>query len=178
MARWRLDTPHYLNVPGTEWEYKENDRATGKVKRMVVAVPLFLDPKDPGDWNYKEDKDNGMIVVTNKLDSNFSKDIVFVGDPTPEMVPIDEEALALSQSFQKKWAHPIEDLPGQFSQSLISKFQDQMDEMHSKPVTTVIEGMPEMMATMAAMMKQNQDILAALLADKIPASAGSLERRA
>ena len=30
MARWKLMTPHYLNVEGETWEYTENDRQTGR----------------------------------------------------------------------------------------------------------------------------------------------------
>ena len=30
MARWRLTDAHYLAVEGTEWEYKEQNRETGR----------------------------------------------------------------------------------------------------------------------------------------------------
>ena len=38
MARWKLMTPHYLNVEGETWEYTENDRQTGRPKRVQFPV--------------------------------------------------------------------------------------------------------------------------------------------
>src|SRR6266705_2613092 len=106
MARWRLLTGHYLNVEGTEWEYKETDRNTGKQARKVFAVPLFMDPNDPSDHNYP-----GEIIVANIADRAFARDIIFLGDPTPDMEPLDAEAEAISESLAPKWTHPIESLP-------------------------------------------------------------------
>src|SRR6266705_1767114 len=106
MARWRLRTGHYLNVPGTEWEYKETDRTTGKTGRKVFAVPMLLDPNDPADHNYP-----GEIIVASAEDRAFPRDIIFLGDPTPDMEPIDDEAEAISEALASKWVHPIESLP-------------------------------------------------------------------
>ena len=47
MARWKLMTPHYLNVEGETWEYTENDRQTGRPKRVQFPVPRLLDIRDP-----------------------------------------------------------------------------------------------------------------------------------
>ena len=41
MARWKLMTPHYLNVEGETWEYTENDRQTGR-QRVQFPVPASL----------------------------------------------------------------------------------------------------------------------------------------
>lgn len=118
MARWRLINAHYLNVPGTEWEYKEQDRTTGKQARKVFAVPTFLNPQDGADCNYP-----GEIVVCHEGKGQL-KDITFIGEPTPEMEPMDEEAEAISKSCSHKWVHPIESLPGQgYSQSLLSSLE-------------------------------------------------------
>lgn len=127
MARWRLITGHYLNVPGTEWEYKETDRGTGKQVRKVFPVPMLLDPNDGSHQNYP-----GAIIVTNKEDRAFPNDILFVGDPTPDMDPLDDEAEAISASFKDRWIHPIEALPGQsFSQSLLDDLQRQVAAMQT-----------------------------------------------
>ena len=44
MARWKLMTPHYLNVDGEEWEYQETDRQTGRPRGTKFRVPRLLDP--------------------------------------------------------------------------------------------------------------------------------------
>lgn len=179
MARWKLATAHYLNVPGVEWEYKENERGKKKIKTLKLPVPLLLDPNDPFDWNHfpTGNKDEGIIVVTN-VAGDDDNDIVFIGEPTPDMIPLDDEAKALSASLAKKWQHPIDSLPGQFSQSLIDGFQGQIAEVlaakEAKPAE--VAGLSELMSTMAAVMKQNQDILAALAVAKTPE--GQAARRA
>lgn len=126
MARWRLINAHYLNVPGTEWEYRETDRTTGKQGRKVFPVPAFLDPKDAADWNYKE---LGEIIVSDGKGA-LPRDIIFVGPPTPDMEPLDEDAEKVSAAESHKWVHPIESLPGQsFSQSLLDGLQRQIAEL-------------------------------------------------
>jgi hypothetical protein len=114
MARWKLQSPHYLRVPGTEWEYRETDQATGKQARKVYEVPLYLNPGDKADHNYP-----GEIVVT---DGNGAdpRDIHFLGEPTPDMDPLDDDARRVSDKFRHKWKNPIESLPTDFGQSMIA----------------------------------------------------------
>ena len=50
MARWKLMTPHYLNVEGEEWEYQETNRTTGRPQRTKFPVPRLLDIRDPQCW--------------------------------------------------------------------------------------------------------------------------------
>ena len=119
MARWRLTAPHYINVPGTEWEYKETNRDTGRQGRKVFEVPLHLDPDQPADQNYP-----GEVVVCHE-GKGQARDIVFLGEPTPDMEPIDDEARKLSDSLRHKWIHPIESLGSQgvYGEGLIEAFQ-------------------------------------------------------
>lgn len=116
MARWRLRNPHYLNIlnpktgRSTEWEYQETDQFSGETDRSVFKVPKLLDTADPKCYNYP-----GQIIVC-RQDADGKKlgqpaDIVFFGDPTPEMEPFDEEAEAISESLKSRWEHPIETLP-------------------------------------------------------------------
>lgn len=104
--RWRLMTSHYLNVPGTEWEHNESDRTTGKAVRKLYPVPCLLDPRNPQDCNR-----DGDCIVAHAGDHNVRSDIIFLGDPTPDMEPVNDEAQAISDSLQAKWAHPIDTLP-------------------------------------------------------------------
>lgn len=133
--RWRLMQPHYLNVPvypdGTkvEWEHKETDRTTGRVNRKYHTVPCLLDTNNPGDYN-----DGDGIVVCHEGGGN-PKDYVFLGDPTPDMEPLDDEAEALSASMRPKWEHPINSLPANggmneaesaFMQNMMKAFAQQV----------------------------------------------------
>ena len=66
MARWKLMTPHYLNVEGESWEYTENDRQTGRPKRVQFPVPRLLDIRDPSCWTNRwgnKDNEDGEIIV-------------------------------------------------------------------------------------------------------------------
>lgn len=111
--RWRLTEPHYLNVPvlpdGTkvEWEHKETAKETGRTKRVMYAVPMLLDPKDPADHNHP-----GEIIVALEVEdaSHVRNDIIFIGTPTPGMEPLNEEAEAITAEWRKRWDHPIESL--------------------------------------------------------------------
>lgn len=161
-ARWRLTAPHYLNTGATEWEYKETDRSTGKQVRRVFQVPTYLHPDDPGDWNYRQDKDNGEIIVANAENEN-SRDIIFTGDPTPDMVPLNDEAKAISASFAKKWIHPIESLDRTYGDKLVEGFQSALAELQTGQAKAApVEGMSELLAAMTAMMKQNQELISAI----------------
>lgn len=122
MAKWRLRSAHYLSVPGTEWEYKETTRE-GRQHKMVLPVPMYLDPKDPSVCNR-----DGDCIVTHGSARNHSGEYQFVGSPTPEMEPLDDEAEAISASYRSQWAHPIDSLPSNvdYSASLIASFERQM----------------------------------------------------
>jgi hypothetical protein len=100
MARWRLTSEHYLMLdPPSEWEYKEVDQMTGNTARTVLKVGTYLSPKDR------------PYVVCHK-GKGQPGDLVFLGDPTKEMEPLDDEAIALSEARRPFWADPIDSLPG------------------------------------------------------------------
>jgi hypothetical protein len=106
--RWRLMTSHYLNVPGTEWEHNESDRTTGKAVRKLYPVGLLLDPRNPQDCNR-----DGDCVVAHAIEGlrNERTDFIFLGDPTPDMEPMNDEAEEITNGLKAKWAHPIDTLP-------------------------------------------------------------------
>lgn len=112
--RWRLTNAHYINVPelpdGTrvEWEHKETSRENGRSIRKLYSVPMLLDPKDAADHNYP-----GDIIVTRFVEGArmASQDYIFVGDPTPEMEPINDEARAITDACRSRWDNPIDSLP-------------------------------------------------------------------
>lgn len=165
MARWRLVAPHYLNVEGTKWEYSEVDRTTGKQKRTQFPVPTMLDPDQPTDWSHVYGKDAGEIIVA-RGKSDDPKDIIFIGDPTPDMVPLDDEAKAISAAMAPKWKHPIESLSGTYADAMLKDLGQQIEEVRAASGGAKVEGMTELLTAMTAMMKQNQELLAVLVASK------------
>jgi hypothetical protein len=112
--RWRLITGHYLNVPelpdGTkvEWEHKETNRANGRTVRKLYPVPMLFDPNDPADHNYP-----GEIIVAHAVDGarNERNDLIFFGDPTPDMECLNDAAETITNALRPKWEHPIDTLP-------------------------------------------------------------------
>lgn len=111
--RWRLMSAHYLNVPelpdGTrvEWEHKETNMMNGRSVRKLYGVPILLNPNDAADCNYP-----GELIVASFVEGARIpvRDYIFIGDPTPEMEPINEEAQEITDRFREKWDHPIDGL--------------------------------------------------------------------
>lgn len=165
MARWRLTAAHYLNVEGTEWEYKETSQLTGKSVRKVYPVPTYLDPDNPGDWTTRTGPTSGMLVVSDGEDAQPS-DIIFQGHPTPDMEPLDDAAREISAQYH--WAHPINDLPatgGSYAEDMIRQMQTQMEDIKTATQQAApIKGMDELLSFLSLMMKQNQQILEHLTA--------------
>jgi hypothetical protein len=149
MARWKLMTAHYLNVPGEEWEYIETDRKTGRPRRTKFPVPRLLDVNDPTCWTNRwggKDNEDGEIIVCHDGKGEPS-DQIFFGDPTPDMMPIDDEAKAISASFEDFWRYKPEEGLGNHSQSLIDKFQIELAEAQAKPVE--IPGLTDLVSVIA-----------------------------
>lgn len=166
MARWRLTAAHYLRTEGIEWVYNEVDRTTGRPKRRSFQVPQYLNPDDPGDWNYRYNQDAGEIIVCQGTGED--RDIQFFGDPTPDMVPLDDEAKAISASFADKWKHPIDSLSGTYGDRLVEDFQTELAAVQAaqnKPAQ--IDGMTELLSAMSEMMKQNQQLIASLATRRV-----------
>lgn len=159
MARWKLMTAHYLNTPGEEWEYTEQDRTTGRPKRVKFAVPRLLDPRDPGSWTNRwgnKDNEDGEIIVCVE-GKGEATDIVFYGNPTPDMVPMDDEARAISAKFEPLWQHKPENIAGEYSQSLVDRFNVEAAEAQARPVE--IPGMSELTSAISELVKVNQKVL-------------------
>jgi hypothetical protein len=147
---------------------------------MTYPVPLFLHPESPNDWNYQDSRnDDGEIIVCHE-GKGLPKDIVFIGDPTPGMLPLDEEAEAITAKFGKNWT-PTAGLDDQsqsnsFSQKLLLGMLDQMSDVQTKAAAApMAPGFEKFMEMMSAMMAQQTQILAAIggkLADAEFAKAG------
>jgi hypothetical protein len=150
--RWSLRNAHYLKVielpDGTkvEWEHRETSRESGRTVRKLFQVPILLDPRDPADCNYP-----GEVIVANAVDGthNLRNDIIFIGEPTPEMEPMNEEAQAISDSLRSKWEHPIDTLPTNggmssaeqaFMQSMMTSFAKEIGASLPKSNIAVPDG--------------------------------------
>lgn len=159
MARWKLATAHYLMVEGTEWEYVENDRTTGRPIRKKFKVPRYLSPHDPADWTNswgQKDAADGEVIVCRE-GKGQPRDIVFHSDPTPDMVPLDDEAKEESALWEGRWAYkPDDPNAAGFNQSLVDKF---MVELAPKPVE--VSGLDALVAAMAAQTKAMTELMSA-----------------
>ena len=167
--RWELRAKHYLRVPGTEWEYEETSRETGKRMKKKFEVPCFLDPDNPGD---QTPPGSGVLIVCHE-GKGLRTDVVILDPPTPDMEPLDDEARELSDKLRGSWQHPIESLPGNFSQSLIQNFEKQMLEMmkggyklpHGQAVQASTQEFEALKAQVESLVEQNK-----LLMEKLSAS--------
>ena len=162
MARWKLAAGHYLNVAGNKWEYQEVSRTTGKTIRVQLPVPTHLDPRDPADFNHKWGHggvDEGEIIVAQVSGAYEPADINFIGDPTPDMIPLDDEAKVISASFEERWRYKPEsaEYSGNYSQSLIDQLQLSMAEVATKP--TQVEGLSDLVTAISEMVKSNQELV-------------------
>jgi hypothetical protein len=136
MARFRLKAKHYLAVPGSTWEQTETDQQTGVRARKVHEVPRYLDPDAPPDCNYP-----GEIIVTTKTDTKFPRDILFRGPPTPDMEPLDDEAIVIMDNYMAQFGgqHPIESLEATgviYSDRVLENLQKQVASLVSKSEQT------------------------------------------
>jgi len=166
MARWRLLEPHYLHTePGVVWEYMETDRTTGRQTRKQFPVPQYFHHEVESDWT---DKQAQMVVVSDGKGAKTG-DIVFKGEPTPGMMPLDDEAKAISSKFREKWSLPDKmfdpDRPGDYSTNLADHFVQQQDKVNmqmTKLEEKRAQGFDQLMQGMTALMQQNSKILEAL----------------
>lgn len=168
MARWKLTASHYLTVKGNAWEQIEVDQMTGRQIRKQYAVPMQLDIADPSVWNGNIIRNprgeilGGDIIVAYEAKAHEPKDYLFIGTPTPDMFPLDDEATEISAGFEKVWnAKPDEELS--YGAKLIDQLMVKRAEIESEEKTVKIEGMSEILMSFQDMMKQNQQLLAAIM---------------
>src|SRR5215472_9767619 len=136
MARWKLIEAHYLNAVGKDqsaWESKETDRVTGRTARVVYNVPRLLDPKDQADFNYVSiDGGDGGIIVCHQ-GKGQPRDIVFEGDPTPAMEPLDDEAIEITEACRPNWHDPINEFSAMSrDERMLISLQEQITDIKSK----------------------------------------------
>lgn len=182
MARWRLTEAHYLKVPGTKWEYTEIDRTTGAPKRQQFDVPLYIDPRDADDLKRHGQADpyEGMnadpivVVIDAETSRKNSRDMLFVGSPTPGMLPMDDEAKALTDKFAKGvWVPTANIDPISQNESYANKLiSGLLDEMTAQREAAPAKGMTELIETMNAMMKVQSALL-----ERMAPPAGAVARR-
>jgi hypothetical protein len=108
---------------------EETNRDTGRVARTLFPVPTYLDPEDPRDQNYP-----GEVIVAYEKNAR-PQDIIFSGEPTPDMEPVDEEAQKISDVTRPKWINPIDAIAatgGNYSEALLALLQKQLEEAARK----------------------------------------------
>lgn len=129
MARWRVIAPHYIHAEQwgqpTEWAREETNRESGRTFRKTMKVPMLVDPNDPSCCR----RSDGLCVVA-RAGSEQPGDIIFEGPPTPDLEPLDDEAMAQSNAERHKWISPIDSLPlntgEELASQLIRAFESQI----------------------------------------------------
>ncbi len=184
MARWRLTQPHYLNtIPPTKWRYEETDRDTGERNVVEFDVCRLLDPNNPRDC-----RSQGDCVVVDKPEFATRGDWTFVGEPTPDMEPLDEAAERITESFRHKWQAPMSEgafpAQGGFGGALLAQFEKQLTEAFAKsgpiaPMST--QGVPldqfqALQEQVAKLMAQNAELQAQKPEVEAPAKTGTNRR--
>jgi len=140
----------------------------------MFRVPKHLDPRLEDDWNVRINGMDGEIHVCyeGKDDPRYpDRAIVFEGNPTPGMLPLDDEAKEISGKFSWIPTQGIDEESQRhsFYAKLGDTLIDQMTELKVAREEASNPGMDKFMETMLAMMTQNQQILAAL-AGKVQAA--------
>lgn len=150
MARWKLTAPHYLNVPGTEWEFVEVDTGTGKQVRHRHPVGLYLSPDDPGDQNRQ-----GEVVVCHE-GKGLAGDRIFIGPPTPEMEPLDDEARAITDKMRPLWNN----FSGSYGygEGVLNDFQNQLTRAAMAQEPSNRKEIDDLKEQMAELQKQNAEL--------------------
>lgn len=162
MARWKLLTPHYLMLKDPSfWEQSENDRTTGRMAKKRFIVPTLLDPNDKDLWNYFEGQGYGEIHVSDGNNAN-ARDYIITGNPSPDMIPLDDEARAISAKFEKKWEFKAGGEQS-YGDKLLEGYQKDIAEAATRPAAPIeIPGMSDLLAAMATMCQQNAQLIASL----------------
>lgn len=166
MARWRLTAPHYLNTEGIEYEHRELNTDTGVQARKIFLVPILLDPNTPGNSQRAPNGEGGAYIVCHK-GKGAPRDIILVGDPTPDMEPLDDEARAISESFAGKWKHPIDSIGNEdYGATVAANFERQMTALFNKvggavsPATSGVnaDDFAKLQEQVAALMAKNEEL--------------------
>ncbi len=166
MARWYLTAPHYLKLRDPlKWEYTETSRITGRPRRVQFDVGYYVDPNDESQCQEKpsEWREQGRCWVSDGKDSKPG-DIIFVGEPTPDMIPdpenLDDESHKITAFLKtRKWKdfNPADAMQS-FSQAMIDGHLQAQAEVTTKPDN----GMNELAAAIQALAAQNAEMLKTL----------------
>jgi len=174
MARWKLICAHHIYTdPPTEWMYQEIDRSTGRQKQKKHVVPRYLNPLEQSDWteNYRDATGaivDGITVVCH-VGKGHPSDIQFLGEPTPDMDPLDDEAREISKSLEAKHRRPAEAIPGEtYSQSLLAHLEMTVAARKEEPQNYA--ALQKLMEQLVEIQSQNQKLMQAM-------SERALERR-
>lgn len=149
MARWQLVTGHYIHVAEPiEWEKVETDQDTGRQNRKRYIVPLYI----PAERTVCQGRGS-------------PGDVEFLGEPTPDMTPLDDEAEEISAKHRHKWQ--MSDY-GVGSEAVMEALSMQLAKSMAQgtPVQNVggvsSEAFAELQGTVKALMEQNAQLLAQL----------------
>jgi hypothetical protein len=141
-----------------------------------MVVPRFLDPDDP---KTRKNAD-GDVVVCYDGSQQVRTDYVFVGACTPDMIPLDEEAEALSEAELRRGQHPMDSLPanGSYADDILAKFTKAIEGLGGVVPNTSLAGVdPQQFAELQDQVRQLMEQNAAMQAQLLEKAEGTEARR-
>jgi hypothetical protein len=122
---------------------------------------LHLDPNIEADWNYTERVGNNVVdgkIIVCHAGKGEPRDIIFEGSPTPGMLPLDDEARAISGQFDWTPTQGLDEASQNesYQQQLLVQLSNMKDQVAT---SSKIEGMGELMKALAEMMVLQRELL-------------------
>ena len=165
MARWRLTASHYLNtVKPTEYEVMEEDPENGGQMRTRLVVPRFFDVEDRTRLQGNTVTTRGRSYIVCWQGTGERGDIEFIGQPTPDMEPLDDEAAEVSASLREKWetaARSEAGIPNQNTGDTSLAIQAEALRAAMTPAPVQIEGLDQLIGAITQQAMAIQSLLAA-----------------
>lgn len=139
MARWKLigEQSAYLKTnPPSIYTVRETDTVSGKTAQKVYEVPTEVSP--------------GATLSDGA--GAHEEDIIFLGDPTPDMYPLDAEAQAITEEMQHRWGQQFLGLEGNYSDTIGRQIADLFIDIRSGMQPTPMSAQPN--SEVAALQQQ------------------------
>jgi hypothetical protein len=145
----------------------------------MYKVPKHLDPRIEDDWNYRVNGMDGEVHVS-YAEGALGHDIIFEGNPTPGMLPLDAEATEISSKFDWTPTQGVdeESQRASFYAKLGDKLVNHLTDMKADAAAAPqAHGFDKFLEAIAALMAQNQELMAKL-AGKVAPQEDELEKQA
>lgn len=137
--------------------------------RHRMPVPRFLHLDDPKTRR----NSSGHVIVCYEGSKEAPTDYIFVGPPTPDMEPLDDEAMELSKSELSRGQHPMDSLsPNGYQGDILERFTKAIEAIggiqpQNQSIANVsAEDFAVLQEQVQALIEQNAQLQAQLLGEQ------------